>query len=91
MEKLRVKLIAHSTLAATIGNAAGKGTVYTPHITDDGILSWTNDGNRDNPAPTNLKGPKGDTGPQGPVGPQGPAGRDGAADIILSMDIDSIF
>ncbi len=91
MENLRVKLIAHSTLAVTIGNAAGKGTVYTPHVTEDGILSWTNDGNRDNPAPINIKGPKGDQGPQGPVGPQGPSGKDGAADIILSMDIDSIF
>lgn len=76
MEKLRAVLTARSpalsaklstgnTMTVGMGSAVGKGTVYTPHITDDGILSWTNDGNRDNPAPTNIKGPKGDTGPQG--------------------------
>ncbi|CDF04437.1 collagen-like protein [Megasphaera elsdenii] len=102
MEKLRAVLTARSpalsaklstgnTMTVGMGSAVGKGTVYTPHITDDGILSWTNDGNRDNPAPTNIKGPKGDTGPQGPVGPQGPAGRDGVAETILNMDIDALF
>ena len=82
---LSAKLSSGGNLAVDMGSAVGKGTVYTPHITDDGILSWTNDGNRDNPAPTNIKGPKGDTGPQGP------AGRDGVAETILNMDIDALF
>lgn len=84
MDKIRAVLTARSpalsarlstgnTLMVGMGVAGTKGAVYTPHITDDGILSWTNDGGRDNPKPVDIKGPKGDTGPQGPVGPQGPA------------------
>lgn len=90
-------LSAGNTLTVGVGMAGTKGAVYTPHITDDGILSWTNDGGRDNPAPVDIKGPKGDTGPQGPigpqgpVGPQGPAGKDALTDTILNMDIDAIF
>ncbi len=93
---LSARLSTENTLTVGIGLAGTKGTVYTPHITNDGVLSWTNDGERDNPDPVNIKGPKGDTGPQGPqgpVGPQGPAGRDAAvgAIAILNMDIDEIF
>lgn len=85
------RLSAGNTLTVGMGVAGTKGAVYTPHITDDGILSWTNDGGRDNPAPVDIKGPKGDTGPQGPMGPQGPAGKDAMADTILNMNIDAIF
>ena len=93
---LSARLNTENTLIVGMGAAGAKGAVYTPHITDDGVLSWTNDGDRDNPDPVNIKGPKGDTGPQGPqgpVGPQGPAGRDAAvgAIAILNMDIDEIF
>lgn len=88
---LSARLSAGNTLTVGMGIAGAKGAVYTPHITDDGILSWTNDGDRDNPAPVDIKGPKGDTGPQGPLGPQGPAGKDAMADTILNMDIDAIF
>lgn len=88
---LSARMSAGNTLTVGMGVAGTKGAVYTPHITDDGILSWTNDGGRDNPAPVDIKGPKGDTGPQGPVGPQGPAGKDAMADTILNMDIDAIF
>lgn len=94
---LSARLSAGNALMVGVGMAGAKGTVYTPHITDDGILSWTNDGGRDNPTPVDIKGPKGDTGPQGPVGPQGlqgpqgPAGKDALADTILNMDIDAIF
>ena len=86
MDKIRAVLTARSpalsarferrgnNLTVGIGVVGTKGAVYTPHITDDGILSWTNDGGRDNPAPVDIKGPKGDTGPQGPIGTTG-AGR----------------
>lgn len=36
-----------------------KQVVYTPHMSPDGTLSWTNNGGKDNPEPVNLKG---DTG-----------------------------
>ena len=58
--------------------AAGKdGVTFTPSMSDDGDLSWTNDGGKANPQTVNLKGPKGDTGLQGPIGPQGPKGDKG--------------
>lgn len=40
---------------------------YIPHISEDGILSWTNDGNKPNPEPISIIGPKGDPGEPGPV------------------------
>lgn len=61
------------------------GTTYTPCVSAAGVISWTNDGGKDNPEPVNIKGPKGDTGPQGSPGkdgeqgPQGEPGKDGAA------------
>ena len=62
--------------------AAGKdGVTFTPSMSDDGDLSWTNDGGKANPKTVNLKGPKGDTGERGPQGIQGPKGdpgKDGA-------------
>lgn len=61
--------------------AAGKdGVTFTPSMSDDGDLSWSNDGGKANPATVNLKGPKGDQGEKGEkgatgaTGPQGPAG-----------------
>lgn len=60
------------------------GTTYTPSVSAAGVISWTNDGGKDNPEPVNIKGPKGDTGPQGSPGkdgergPKGEPGKDGA-------------
>lgn len=45
------------------GGAAGKdGTTFTPSVSADGTLSWTNNGGLDNPDPVNIKGPQGDPG-----------------------------
>lgn len=54
------------------------GTTFTPAVSADGDLRWTNNGGLANPETVNIKGPKGDTGEQGPQGEQGPAGADGA-------------
>lgn len=52
--------------------AAGKdGVTFTPSMSDDGDLSWTNDGGKANPQTVNLKGPKGGTGAPGPRGAPG--------------------
>ena len=45
------------------------GTTFTPAVSADGVLSWTNDGELENPDPVNIKGPQ---GPQGQTGPAGP-------------------
>jgi hypothetical protein len=65
---------------------ARNGATFTPDVSDDGILSWTNDQNLANPAPVDIRGPAGPQGerglqgiqgPQGIQGQQGPAGQDG--------------
>lgn len=44
--------------------ATGKdGTTFTPSVSADGILSWANDGGKENPASVNIKGPAGEAGP----------------------------
>lgn len=37
----------------------GGGTTFTPSVSDDGIISWTNNGGLDNPEPVNIKGESG--------------------------------
>ena len=42
--------------------------VYTPSVSADGVISWTNDNEKENPEPVNIKGPKGDKGDIGLTG-----------------------
>ena len=53
------------------------GVTFTPTVSADGVISWTNDGGLENPEPVSIKGPKGDTGAQGPAGPAGEQGPKG--------------
>lgn len=56
------------------------GATFYPELSEDGVLSWTNNKDLNNPDPVNIKGPKGETGPaglQGPAGMAGPAGPQG--------------
>ena len=39
-----------------------RGVTFTPTITHEGLLRWTNDGGKRNPPSLNIKGPKGNTG-----------------------------
>ena len=55
------------------------GATFTPHVSEDGVISWTNDQDLPNPESVNIKGPKGDKGVTGPQGPTGPAGKDGTS------------
>lgn len=61
----------------TGGGGTGDGATFFPSVSEEGIISWTNDGGLPNPAPVDIKGPKGDTGEQGATGPQGPKGEQG--------------
>ena len=38
------------------------GATFIPSVSDDGIISWTNDGNLPNPEPVKIKGKDGDPG-----------------------------
>lgn len=62
---------AKSTAITEIGSTASSkkteletiaGMYYTPSVTSDGVLSWTNNGGKENPDAVDIKGPRGDTG-----------------------------
>ena len=50
------------------------GPHFTPDVSADGTLSWSNNGGLENPEPINIKGAKGDKGDTGSTGPQGKQG-----------------
>ena len=59
------------------GSQGPRGVTFTPAVSADGDLSWTNDGSLSNPGTVNIRGPRGlqgEAGSQGPAGPTGPAG-----------------
>ena len=62
-----------------VQEATKSGATFYPNVSDDGLLSWTNDQNLPNPAPVNIMGPAGRDGAQGPQGIQGPQGPQGNA------------
>lgn len=50
----------------TDGTDGTDGVTFTPSVSSEGVISWTNDGERANPQSVNIKGPKGDTGDPAP-------------------------
>ena len=46
--------------AFTITHDSQNGATFTPHVSEDGVISWTNDRDLPNPAAVNIKGEKGD-------------------------------
>lgn len=54
------------------------GATFFPSVSDNGIISWTNDRELPNPSPVNIKGAKGDKGDKGERGLQGIQGERGA-------------
>ena len=79
------------------GKQGNTGVTFTPHVDEQGNLSWTNDGGLENPKTVNIKGPKGENstvpGPKGEkgddgVGLMGPQGRPGLQGIGLDFNWD---
>lgn len=58
-------------------NGEFDGATFTPAVSSEGILSWTNDKELPNPEPVNIRGPQGEQGIQGVQGPQGEQGVQG--------------
>lgn len=48
--------------AGPAGDPGSDGTTFTPSVSSEGMISWTNDGGKPNPDPVNIRGPKGDPG-----------------------------
>lgn len=69
------------------GITGTNGVTFTPHLSADGTLSWTNDGGLTNPVPVNIKGEKGDTGAQGAKGDKGDTGAAGSDASVTAANI----
>lgn len=63
------------SLTGEEGGTAVNGYTFTPYVSADGVISWTNDGGLVNPEPVNIKGHT------GPAGAAGPAGADGKTPV----------
>lgn len=67
------------------GTAGEDGATYTPHVSAEGVISWTNDKGKENPDPVNIKGvkgDKGDDGAKGEPGEDGAKGEDGFSPVV---------
>lgn len=74
-----------STGAAGVNGKDGKdgedgknGTTFIPHVSDTGVISWSNVDGLENPAEVSIKGPPGKDGQDGKDGVNG---KDGASGI----------
>lgn len=54
--------LAFHNLVGKIGARGLRGYHYTPAVSADGDLSWTNDGDLANPVTVNIRGPQGEVG-----------------------------
>ena len=92
------------TVNVTGGGSSGEnGATFTPDVSEEGVISWTNDKGLPNPDPVNIKGPKGDTGatglqgepgepgPQGPQGDPGAQGEPGPANKLSIGTVTTLF
>lgn len=59
------------------GGIGQNGATFTPSVSPEGVISWTNDKELPNPEPVNIKGEKGDKGEQGIQGIPGTPGEKG--------------
>lgn len=66
------------------GDTGARGITFTPVVDSEGNISWSNDGELENPQTVNITGPQGDTGAKGDTGPQGEKGTT----FIPSVDTD---
>lgn len=58
-------LIALADLKGEKGDTGESGATFTPSVSDDGLLSWTNDKSLPNPSSVNIKGQTGASGDDG--------------------------
>lgn len=62
----------------------GTGVVFVPYVSEDGILSWTNNGQLPNPKPVDIKGKNGIDGKPGSDGISATHTWDGTVLTIIS-------
>lgn len=65
-------------ISQSVPHSVADGVTFTPAVSAEGVISWTNDGGLPNPTPVSIKGPTGPAGPAGATGARGPKGDTGA-------------
>lgn len=65
------------------GKDGKNGATFTPYVSENGDISWTNDASLVNPPTVNIKGEKGD---KGEPGPKGEDGKGATADATLTIE-----
>ena len=68
------------------GKDGKNGVTFTPAVSEEGIISWTNDGELENPAAISIKGPQGDPGENGAAGKDGVNGIDGKSAYEIAKE-----
>lgn len=90
-QTIHVKLSTGGMMKATFGTVqyvnTGKrgidGTTFYPSVEgEDCTLSWTNDGDKPNPPPVNLRGKQ---------GPQGAPGSDAAVVPLTNLELEKLL
>lgn len=64
------------------------GATFTPSVSDEGVISWTNDKGLDNPDPVNIKGQQGEKGEKGADGIDGIDGTNGVSPTVTVVSDD---
>lgn len=72
-----VQIISIEELTGPKGDKGETGTLFTPHVDEDGNLSWSNNAELENPETVNIKGMQGEQGIPGTQGEQGIPGEKG--------------
>lgn len=63
MSNAKVYYYANGYMGASGGGGGGEdGATFIPSVSEQGIISWTNNGGLPNPTPRNIMGPTGDSG-----------------------------
>lgn len=73
-----------------IGTPGIDGVTFTPSVSQEGVISWTNDGGLSNPTPINIKGEKGEKGDKGEKGEKGDKGNVSSDTINSIKVVDSL-
>lgn len=64
------------------------GYTFIPNVSEEGIITWTNNGGLINPEPRDITGPAGEQGKQGEAGPQG---NDGFSPIVETREEEDYY
>ena len=64
-------------------DSLSQAVVFTPNVSSEGVISWTNNGGLENPTAVNIKGVKGDKGDTGAKGDKGDKGEQGISGVYV--------